>query len=240
MAPSAFLAHHRNTVIIHQDHCVAAAGLGRANAAQCSGRAAIGSPRNHSAMARSNVLGPDVIANRALAVHTTGFHRPEDYTFDEARLAGGSIRMCGNNTGRKQAHYYGETMCLTDGAVADATTNSAVPQGQVLIVGSPEYNMRTTSSTSRAAGTGSSTRTGRPRSSGRTTTIRGRAWTTGHHGPDQRRVSADCLAQRPELGVNRRLLRRQRQALLRQRAAQQVGARHPAGHHRLALTPPRK
>jgi hypothetical protein len=98
--------------------------------------------------------------------------------------------MCGNNTGRKQAHYYGETMCLTDGAVADATTNSAVPQGQVLIVGSPEYNMRTTSSTSRAAGTGSSTRTGRPRSSGRTTTIRGRAWTTG---PTTALISDGCL-----------------------------------------------
>jgi secreted PhoX family phosphatase len=71
----------------------------------------------------------------------TGYYRPEDLSLDQAKLASGSIRFCGNNTGREQAHYYGETICVSDGALAAASTNAAVPQVQVLVAGSSEFNM---------------------------------------------------------------------------------------------------
>ena len=77
----------------------------------------------------------------ARAAGGTGYYRPEDLSIDEGALAGGSVRFCGNNTGREQAHYYGETMCITDGTVDQANANTAVPQVQNLVVGSPEYNM---------------------------------------------------------------------------------------------------
>jgi secreted PhoX family phosphatase len=77
----------------------------------------------------------------ARATGATGYYRPEDMSIDEAALARGSVRFCGNNTGREQAHYYGETMCITDGTVDQALANSAVAQVQNLVVGSPEYNM---------------------------------------------------------------------------------------------------
>jgi len=77
----------------------------------------------------------------ARAALATGYYRPEDLSIDEAALAGGSVRFCGNNTGREQAHFYGETQCITDGTVDQALANTAIPQVQLLVVGSPEYNM---------------------------------------------------------------------------------------------------
>jgi uncharacterized protein DUF839 len=77
----------------------------------------------------------------ARAVAATGFYRPEDYNFNEGLLASGSVQMCGNNTGNEPAHFYGETMCFTDGTVDQALANTAVPQVQTLVMGSPEYNM---------------------------------------------------------------------------------------------------
>ncbi len=49
-----------------------------------------------------------------------GYYRPEDLSFDEQALTRGQVRFCGNNTGREEAHYYGETICLTDGTPSDA------------------------------------------------------------------------------------------------------------------------
>lgn len=77
----------------------------------------------------------------ANAVHATGFYRPEDINFDESGLAAGNIRFCGNNTGREQAHYFGETICISDGTLATAAAGTATPETQVLVPGSPEYNM---------------------------------------------------------------------------------------------------
>jgi secreted PhoX family phosphatase len=75
------------------------------------------------------------------AAGATGYYRPEDLSFDEAALAADRVRFCGNNTGREQAHYYGETICITDGAASAATTNAATAQVQILVDGSPAYNM---------------------------------------------------------------------------------------------------
>jgi hypothetical protein len=71
----------------------------------------------------------------------TGYYRPEDLTPDEAALAAGNVQFCGNNTGRDAARYWGETICFTDGTVAQATANSATPQVQLLVQGSPAINM---------------------------------------------------------------------------------------------------
>jgi hypothetical protein len=71
----------------------------------------------------------------------TGYYRPEDLSLDEAAVAAGSVRVCGNNTGRDAGRYWGETICITDGTLAAAASPSSVPQVQLLVQGSPEINM---------------------------------------------------------------------------------------------------
>jgi Alkaline phosphatase PhoX len=80
---------------------------------------------------------------RALATanNRTGYYRPEDISIDEAALAAGNVRFCGNNTGRDAARYWGETICFTDGTVGQALANSATPQVQLFVQGSGELNM---------------------------------------------------------------------------------------------------
>jgi hypothetical protein len=77
----------------------------------------------------------------ATTAKLTGYYRPEDLTFDEAALAAGNVRMCSNNTGRDAARYWGETICITDGTVAGATSQTSGPQAQLLVQGSPQLNM---------------------------------------------------------------------------------------------------
>jgi hypothetical protein len=77
----------------------------------------------------------------ATTAKLTGYYRPEDLTFDEAALAAGNVRLCGNNTGRDAARYWGEAICITDGTVAGATSPSSGPRVQLLVQGSPELNM---------------------------------------------------------------------------------------------------
>ncbi len=77
----------------------------------------------------------------ATGAKLTGYYRPEDISVDEAALAAGTVRFCGNNTGRDEARYWGETICFTDGTVAGATSPSSVPQVQLLVQGSSELNM---------------------------------------------------------------------------------------------------
>jgi hypothetical protein len=77
----------------------------------------------------------------ATTAKLTGYYRPEDLTFDEAALAAGSVRLCGNNTGRDAAHYGGEAICITDGTVAAANSPSSVPEVQLFVQGSSQFNM---------------------------------------------------------------------------------------------------
>jgi hypothetical protein len=77
----------------------------------------------------------------ATTAKLTGYYRPEDLSLDEAALAAGNVRLCGNNTGRDAARYWGEAICITDGTVAGATSPSSVPQVQLLVPGSAEINM---------------------------------------------------------------------------------------------------
>jgi len=80
---------------------------------------------------------------RALATpnNRTGYYRPEDMSIDEGALAAGDVRFCGNNTGRDAARYGGETICFTDGTLAEALANTATPQVQLFVQGSSDLNM---------------------------------------------------------------------------------------------------
>lgn len=70
-----------------------------------------------------------------------GFYRPEDANLDDAALAAGNVRVCGNNTGNETAHNFGETICIDDGPVADSATNGEKPELQLFVVGTPEFAM---------------------------------------------------------------------------------------------------
>jgi hypothetical protein len=72
----------------------------------------------------------------------TGYYRPEDLAFDGAALEAGNVRWCGNNTGNEGTdHTWGETICLTDGTVAQAAANAVSPEVQYLVVGSSDFAM---------------------------------------------------------------------------------------------------
>jgi secreted PhoX family phosphatase len=61
---------------------------------------------------------------------------------DRAAESAGSVRFCGNNTGNESDdQYYGETVCFTDGTIAEASTNAAIPETQLFVAGNPEYGM---------------------------------------------------------------------------------------------------
>lgn len=77
----------------------------------------------------------------ATTAKLTGYYRPEDLSLDEAALAAGNVRFCGNNTGRDSARYWGETICFTDGTVAGAISQNSGPQVQLLVQGSSQLNM---------------------------------------------------------------------------------------------------
>src|SRR5262245_47770947 len=72
----------------------------------------------------------------------TGYYRPEDAEVDFDALAEGRVRFCANNTGNEsQDRLWGETICMTDGTLAQATANTAIPEVQYLVIGTPEFAM---------------------------------------------------------------------------------------------------
>ena len=77
----------------------------------------------------------------AATAKLTGYYRPEDIDIDRAALAAGNVRFCGNNTGRDEARYWGETVCITDGSVSGSTSASSVPEVQLFVEGSSQFNM---------------------------------------------------------------------------------------------------
>ncbi|MEO8309340.1 MAG: alkaline phosphatase PhoX [Pseudomonadota bacterium] len=67
-------------------------------------------------------------------------YRPEDQDIDKGALADGQVRVCGTNTGQDVPeseangdNSFGETFCITDGTLAQAAANTAVPEYQLLI-----------------------------------------------------------------------------------------------------------
>jgi Alkaline phosphatase PhoX len=81
-------------------------------------------------------LGAFAAANRL-----TGYYRPEDLEVDRVTLGSGRVQLCGNNTGNETNANFGETICLTDGTVAESLANTAIPTVQQLVVGNPQFAM---------------------------------------------------------------------------------------------------
>src|SRR5262245_52925289 len=78
----------------------------------------------------------------AAALKLTGYYRPEDLAIDLAAEAEGQVRFCGNNTGNEiDDRNYGETVCISDGTLAESLANTAVPELHYLVVGYPDFAM---------------------------------------------------------------------------------------------------
>jgi hypothetical protein len=77
----------------------------------------------------------------AVAAKATGYYRPEDIDIDAKALGDGNVRFCGNNTGRDSARYFGETICIADGALAASASGGTTPELTLLVQGTPELNM---------------------------------------------------------------------------------------------------
>ena len=85
-----------------------------------------------------NVALRDVAATLKL----TGYYRPEDAEVDLEAVSEGRVRFCGNNTGNEATdHNWGETVCVTDGTLAQAAANTTAPELQYLVIGNPEFAM---------------------------------------------------------------------------------------------------
>ena len=92
------------------------------------------------------VAGDTPVNLRAAAsdLKLTAYYRPEDMDIDPAALKAGNVRFCGNNTGEDTQtgdHHWGETMCITDGTLDEATDNTATPDYQLLIMGNEDFAM---------------------------------------------------------------------------------------------------
>jgi hypothetical protein len=78
----------------------------------------------------------------AATLKLTGYYRPEDFEIDPAARAEGKVRFCANNTGNEsQDHNWGETICVTDGTLAQSLANTAVPAVQFFVLGSADFAM---------------------------------------------------------------------------------------------------
>jgi secreted PhoX family phosphatase len=90
-------------------------------------------------------IDPAAIVNlraAAAAAKLTGYYRPEDIDIDREALAQQKVRFCGNNTGNEMVdHNWGEAVCITDGTLGEATANTATPELQYLVIGTPELAM---------------------------------------------------------------------------------------------------
>lgn len=78
----------------------------------------------------------------AAAVKLTGYYRPEDFDIDGEALAAGKVRFCGPNTGNEaDDKNRGEVICITDGTLAESLAGTAIPELQVLVMGTKELAM---------------------------------------------------------------------------------------------------
>jgi secreted PhoX family phosphatase len=78
----------------------------------------------------------------AANLQLTGYYRPEDASADENALADGNVRLCANNTGNEESdRSWGNAICLTDGTLEEAVANTATPEVQLFVVGTPDFSM---------------------------------------------------------------------------------------------------
>jgi secreted PhoX family phosphatase len=82
------------------------------------------------------------LRTEAAANKLTGYYRPEDIEIDGKALAKGKVRFCGVNTGNESENRnWGEVVCFTDGTLDQALANTAIPEAQLFVVGTPEQAM---------------------------------------------------------------------------------------------------
>lgn len=82
------------------------------------------------------------LAGLAIDRSLTGYYRPEDMDIDRRAQREGRVLFCANNTGNEDAdEYYGETICISDGKVARASSNTSRPEVQLAKVGNPALSM---------------------------------------------------------------------------------------------------
>jgi hypothetical protein len=75
-------------------------------------------------------------------LHLTGYYRPEDADIDRAAEAKGLVRFCANNTGNEpEDQLWGEAICISDGTLTQAGSNTGVPEVRLLVPGSPALAM---------------------------------------------------------------------------------------------------
>jgi hypothetical protein len=78
----------------------------------------------------------------AAELSLTGYYRPEDAAIDQSALAGGQVRVCGNNTGNEATdRNWGEAVCITDGDLEGALSNANTPELQLFVTGTSELAM---------------------------------------------------------------------------------------------------
>lgn len=87
--------------------------------------------------------GPDVdLRAQAATLRLTGYYRPEDIDIDLAAQSAGRVRFCSPITGNGgDDQYYGEVICITDGTIAQAAANTAIPEVQLFVAGNPGLAM---------------------------------------------------------------------------------------------------
>ncbi len=87
--------------------------------------------------------GPDAdLRAQAAALKLTGYYRPEDLDIDRGMESQGTVRFCGPNTGNEgDDQNYGEVICISDGTLAQAAANSATPEVQYFVMGTPALAM---------------------------------------------------------------------------------------------------
>jgi hypothetical protein len=82
------------------------------------------------------------LRNLTPTLKLTGYYRPEDIDIDGSALAAGNVRYCGNNTGNEENdQLWGETVCISDGTLAESAANTATPEAQLLVAGHPGLAM---------------------------------------------------------------------------------------------------
>jgi len=78
----------------------------------------------------------------AAVLELTGYYRPEDADIDQRALGRGLVRFCANNTGNEEDdHNWGETVCVNDGTLTDATADMSTPEVQLFATGTSEFAM---------------------------------------------------------------------------------------------------
>ena len=85
-------------------------------------------------IALPHATDPDLEAE-GLAAGLSGYYRTEDADLDPVALKKGMVRLCSPSTGDESNHLYGETVCITDGTVAQAEANTGKPEIQPFQIG---------------------------------------------------------------------------------------------------------